>query len=552
MKITAIPQFARNAARATEVLTILSKYGMADWISRMNIRFIKGIFNWGSRTDLANRTTDARIRLAMAELGTTFIKLGQVLSTRTDLVGASLATELSKLQANVPAGPASGVRAIIAHELGKPVEELFAHFDDAPLASASIAQVHSATLKDGSPVAVKVQHPRIAERIRNDLDILAGLAELAEKYIDEIRPYQPRGVVREFERMLVRELDFGRELRNLQRFIENFSDDSSVRFPKPYPDLSTSKVLVMERLEGRTVAEIGGGGAGGEGEQIAKLGARVFLEMIFRDGFYHADPHPGNLLILPSGAIGILDVGMVSQLTPALREDMEDLLMAIGANNPEQLVAVMLRLCGSTGIREPAGFGADVADFIGYYQGQRLDRIDISKLLTEITEIIRCHQLVMPTSFAMLLRVLIVLEGTSRLLHPQFKLAEVIEPFQKKMIAERVSPMRQVRRLRAAVVDWQDLTAKLPNQLRDMIQRIQTGRIEVQLEHHHLEPSVNRIVLGLITAALILGSSIMWALKAPPTFSGDISVIAVLGFTASIFSSALLARSVWRSGHFDG
>ena len=551
MKITSIPQFARNAGRATEVLTILSKYGLADWISRMNIRFIKGIFNWGSRTDLANLTTEARIRLAMTELGTTFIKLGQVLSTRADLVGPPLAAELSKLQAHVRPDPVETVRATILEELGKPVEELFADFDDVAMASASIAQVHRATMKDGTPVVVKVQHPRISERIRNDLDILAGLAELAEKYIEEIRPYQPRAVVKEFERTLLRELDFGRELRNLQRFIENFADDPTVRFPKPYSQLSTNKVLVMDRLEGRTFAEVDKADAGGEGEAIAKHGARVFLEMIFRDGFYHADPHPGNLLILPHGIIGILDVGMVYQLTPPLREDMEDLLIAISKVNAEQLSSTLIHLCSPEGVREPAGFGADVADFVGYYQGLPLNRLDISNALNEIMAIIRNHKLILPTSFAMLLRVLVVLEGTSRLLHPQFKLAEVIGPYAETMITERLSPMRQVRRLRAAVIDWQDLFARMPDQFRDLMQKIQTGRVEMQLEHHHLEPSVNRLVLGIITAALLLGSSILWAQQAEPVIY-HVSLAGALGFLVSIINSALLVRSILRSRYFDG
>ena len=551
MKITSIPQFARNAGRATEVLSILSKYGLADWISRMNIRFIKGIFNWSSRTDLANLTTEARIRLAMTELGTTFIKLGQVLSTRADLVGPALAAELSKLQAHVRADSVETVRATILEELGKPVEELFADFDDTAMASASIAQVHRATLTDGTPAVVKVQHPRISERIRNDLDILAGLAELAEKYIDEIRPYQPRAVVKEFERTLLRELDFGRELRNLQRFIENFADDETVRFPKPYPQLSTNKVLVMDRLEGRTFAEIDKAGAAAEGEEIARKGARVFLEMIFGDGFYHADPHPGNLLVLSNGVIGILDVGMVYQLTPTLREDMEDLLIAISNINPEQLSSTLIRLCSPEGVREPAGFGADVADFVGYYQGQPLNRLDISGALNEIMQIIRNHKLILPSSFAMMLRVLVVLEGTSRLLHPQFKLAEVIGPFAEKMVRDRLSPMRQVRRLRSAVIDWQDLFAKLPDQFRDLVQKARSGRVEIQLEHHHLERSVNRMVLGIITAALLLGSSIMWAQRAEPVIFG-VSLAGALGFLVSIINSGLLIRSILRSRKFDG
>lgn len=551
MKITSIPQFARNAGRATEVLTILSKYGMADWISRMNINVIKGIFNWGSRTDLANRTTEARIRMAMAELGTTFIKLGQILSTRADLVGVALATELAKLQANVPADPVSVVRATIENELGMKVEELFDDFDDVPMASASIAQVHRARLKDGRPVVVKVQHPRIAERIRNDVDILAGLAELAEKYIEEIRPYQPRAVVKEFERTIMRELDFGRELRNIQRFIEFFAEDKSVRFPVPYPEFSTGKVLVMDLLEGRTVTEWGKTAIGGGGGEIAKHGARVFLKMIFHDGFYHADPHPGNLLIPSSDVIGILDMGMVGQLTPAVREDMEDLLIAIAATNPEQLSAVLLRMCGTTGLSEPPGFGADVADFVGYYKGQPLDKLDISAALTEITEIIRNHHLVLPTSIAMILRVLIVLEGTSRLLHPEFKLAEVIEPFTERIIVERYSPMRQLRRLRAAAAEWQDLVATMPKQLRDILQKAQSGRVEIQLEHHHLEPSVNRFSLALITAALFVASAVLWAHNAPPTIFG-VSVVGLLGFMISMVNGTLLLRAVLRSGYLDG
>src|SRR5262245_32108849 len=241
MKVTAIPQFARNLNRAQEVLRILSKFGLADWLSQLKVGFGHGLFRGAEGVRLADLTREARVRLALAELGTTFIKLGQVLSTRADVVGFELAAELTKLQADVPADPPGVVRAIIEKELGKRIDALFATFDDQPLASASIAQVHKATLPGGQLVVVKVQHPNIADRIRNDLEILAGLAELAEKYIEEIRPYQPRAITAQFERTLTRELDFGRELRNLERFRKNFANDPTVRFPKPYPELSTNK-----------------------------------------------------------------------------------------------------------------------------------------------------------------------------------------------------------------------------------------------------------------------------------------------------------------------
>jgi ubiquinone biosynthesis protein len=551
MKITAIPQLARNINRASEVLTILSKYGLADWVSRLNVRLVKGIYRRAVSARLAELTSNARIRLALTELGPTFIKFGQVLSTRPDLVGLPLATELTKLQAHLPADPPEVVRAMVKTELGKSVDELFATFDDVPLASASIGQVHAATLFDGTQVVLKIQHPNIVQRIRNDLEILTGLSELAEKYIEELRPYQPRAIVREFERTLTRELDFAREMRSLERFNKNFANDPIARFPEPYPNLCTNKILTMDRLDGIPVAEVSRVPPGTDLVELARQGARVWLEMIFRDGFYHADPHPGNLLIMPDGKIGLLDVGMIGQMTPALREDMEDLLLAIANNSTEQLVATLTRLCGASTIADPDALAADVADLLGYYYGVPLNNLDISRALNEVVEIIRRHHLILPTGIALLLRVLVVLEGTSRLLHPDFRLAEVIEPYREKMMMQRLSPMRQIRRIWMAARDWQDLAARLPNHVREVMQKIQNGRIEVQLQHHHLGPVANRLVQGMVTSALLISSSHLWAEKAPPTVYG-ISVIGFIGMIASMTLGALLLRAIFRSSFFDG
>ncbi|HLW64651.1 MAG TPA: AarF/ABC1/UbiB kinase family protein [Gemmataceae bacterium] len=549
MRITSIPQLARNANRVREILSVLSRYGLADWISRLNLGLAKGIFR-GAEGRLADLTTEARIRLALTDLGTTFIKFGQIMSTRADVVGMPLALELAKLQAHVPADPPEVVHRTLLKELGRPAGEVFATFDEVPLASASIAQVHVATLRDGQSVVVKVQHPDIAKRIHNDLDILAGLAELAEKYVEEFRPYQPKAITAEFSRTLLRELDFNRELRNLQRFVKNFAEDKTVRFPVPFPQLSTARVLVMERLNGITFGEIRALEGIVEREELAKRGARVFLEMLFRDGFFHADPHPGNLLVLTDSNIGVLDVGMVGQLTPSLREDMEDLLIGLGQNDAERLTLTLMRLCGRGGVREPAGFSSDVADFLGFYRGMPLNKINISGALTEMTDIIRRHHLMLPADIAMLLRVLILLEGTARLLYPQFQLMEVIEPFEERMIRERLSPRHQWRRLRHFLGDWRDLVVHLPSQMRDMIQQARTGRIEVQLHHRHLETSANRLVVGMITAALLLGSSILWAQKAPPTIAG-VSVVGSLGFGIAALCAAGLIRGIVRSGKLN-
>jgi ubiquinone biosynthesis protein len=264
---------------------------------------------------------EERVRLAFTELGTTFIKLGQVLSPRPDLAGPEIARELARLQADAPADPPEVIHAMIEAEFGKPVKALFAHFEDTPLASASVAQVHRARLKSGEEVVVKVQHQGIADKILPDLDILAGLAELAEKHSAQIRAYQPSAVVRQFRRTLLRELDFGFERRNLEEFAHHFAEDTTVHFPKAYEELSTKRVLTMERLDGVLGNDSKALAAcGGDLNEFARRGATMYLQMIFRDAFYHADPHPGNLMLLPGVVVGVLDCGMVGRLDEELAE----------------------------------------------------------------------------------------------------------------------------------------------------------------------------------------------------------------------------------------
>src|SRR5262249_9658783 len=255
MKLTSIPQLARNANRLREILTILSKYGLADWVSRLEMDRVKDLFKSKDGTGLTEMSHESRIRRALTELGTTYIKFGQMLSTRADLIGPELANELSLLQEGAPSDPHGVARSTVESELGQPLAELFAEFEERPLASASIGQVHCARLRDGKPVVVKVQHAGIEATVRTDLDILVGLAEMAEQFLPELRRYRPRATAAEFQRMLLRELDFGREERNLQQFSTNFADNAAVRFPQPNSELSTSRVLTMEFLDGIKVTE---------------------------------------------------------------------------------------------------------------------------------------------------------------------------------------------------------------------------------------------------------------------------------------------------------
>ena len=549
MKITSIPNVYRNVNRWREILAILSKYGLADWISRFDVNLVKGILKNRDGQALAHLSRETRIRMAIEELGPTFIKFGQILSTRPDQVGMPLAQELQKLQTSVACDPPEVVRETIESELGKPVDALFADFDATPLASASIGQAHRARLSVGDDVVVKVQHAGIRRRMEVDLDILGGLAQLAEK-LPELESYRPQATVAEFRRTVRREFDFAREARNLQQFSRNFARSPHVRIPKLYPQLSTSRVLTMEWLDGsrlcdpklRAMPTV-------DLRQVTRHGAEMYLDMIFHHGFYHGDPHPGNLVVLPGGAIGLLDFGMVARLDEQLREDIEDLLVAIVSQDSQQLTSLVMRL-GSVppGLDEPA-LSIDLAEFASHYANQPIESFDLGGALCEMIEIIQRYRIVLQPPFAMLTKVLVMLEGTARMLQPNFSLMELLEPYQKKMMLRRLSPARQIRKARRIYSEVEKLVEVLPRRLREILQQVESGKFDVHLDHRGLEPSVNRLVLGMLTSSLFLGSSLLisrdvWAIR-------GMSVPGTLGVMVSAFLGWRLLRAIGKSGHLD-
>jgi ubiquinone biosynthesis protein len=551
MKLSTLPQFARNANRLREILTILSKYGLADWVSRLDFDLVKGLFKAKDGQGLTDLSPEKRIRLVLTELGTTFIKFGQMLSTRADLVGPSLAHELSALQSSAPADPPHVVRAMVVAELGQPIDELFAQFDDVPLASASIGQVHRARLHTGEQVVVKVQHPGIAERIRTDLDMLVGLAELAEAYLPELRRYRPRNTAAEFQRILLRELDFGREERNLSQFRTNFSSNANVRFPRPNTDLSTSRVLTMDYLDGIRLTEPQRlRDLGYDLPDIARRGAELFLDMIFRDGFYHADPHPGNFLVLPGGIIGMLDCGMVGRVDEGMREHIEDMLLAVANRDALGLTTIITRIGSVPPALDQNSLCTDVTELVSYHGTRPVEQLNLGQALTDMTEIVRRYHIVLPTGIALLIKVLVMLEGTSKLLSPTFSLTELIKGYQKKMLWRRLSPHRHLVKIRRLIQEWQYFGEVLPRTLVDVLQQVQTGRFDVHLEHKRLEPSVNRLVFGMLTSSLYVGSALILQAELPPTIFG-VSIIGAVGCAFSIVLAIRLLWAIRKSGHLD-
>ena len=551
MKITAIPQVYRNVNRWREILSVLSKYGLADWLSRFDLEFPKGWLKDRDGEALARQTRENRIRLALTELGPTFIKLGQILSTRPDVVGVSLAAELEKLQSDVVADRPEVVRQVVEQELGQPVEDIFADFDDESLASASIGQVHRARLASGEEVVIKVQHSNIEEKVRVDLDILSGLAQLAEK-MPEFVNYRPRATVAEFQRVLRRELDFGREERNMQQFYREFADNPSVKIPHVYVDLSTSRVLTMEYIKGIKLSQCHQVAAAGfELDQVARRGAELYLEMIFTHGFYHADPHAGNILLLDGNVIGLLDYGMVGRIDEALREEMEDLLMSIIRQDDVSLTAVIMRVGEVPLDLDENALRGELADFVSHYGNQPMATFRLASALNEMMEIIRRFQIMLPAQIALLLKTLVMLEGTARMLNPEFSLIEVMAPFQRKLLRRRLSPARRLKKIRRTMFDLEQLISVMPRRVSEILNQVKSGKFDVHLDHRGLEPSVNRLVLGMLASALFLGSSMMLTFKVWPVAFEKISVPGALGCFVSLMVGLRLLRAINKSGHLD-
>jgi len=538
---------AGHLTRAADVVGVLVKYGLAGWLSDVNWDLARGILKSHGGQVIAEQSFEVRVRLALTDLGTTFIKLGQMLSTRPDLVGSALANELAKLQDGTPPDPPESVLASIEAELGQPAMELFREFDATAMASASIGQVHRARLQNGKRVVVKVQHTGIEGTVRRDLDILHLFAELADRS-DNLRRYQPIQLSREFRKTILNELDFRLEMRNLQAFRRNFAKDDTVDFPKPYPELTTGRVLTMQMFVGVKV---------NDDEKIdhlqmdrtelARRGGGAFVEMIFRDGFYHADPHPGNILVMKDGKIGLLDGGMVGRLDPTMRTHVEDMLMAAGDQDADRLCETIVRVCSAPIELDRAALSGDLIEFFGTYGTQSMADFNVSGALHEVSDILHQHKLVLPSRLSMLIKCLALLEGTGRCLSPEFSLAELLRPYRSEFIARRFSPMAQAKKFGKIFRDWERLAETVPPNITDIVERMRGGKFSINLRHRGLETSVNRVVLGLLSAALLMSSSMLWSAKVWPAPWG-ISIIGVLGYLAGLLIGLRLLWKIYRQG----
>jgi ubiquinone biosynthesis protein len=569
----------RDLSRLHNIASILIRYGFGDMVRRMGLANMLErtgrALHWNEAQELAHLEPPARVRRALEELGPTFVKLGQMLTTRVDLFEPEWIAEFGKLQDSAPAAPWADVHRQLSEDLGAPPEEVFAAFNPEPLAAASIAQVHRARLEDGSEVVVKVRRPGIRPIIEADLRWLSRLAELAEAESPELRGFHPQEVVRQFTQSLRRELDFADECRNAERIAENFAgyvdkdeptDDATAEatpeppsalpiivIPRVYWQWTGERVCVQEFIDGisgRKLAAVDQ--AGLDRKILARRGARAVLKMIVEDGFFHADPHPGNVFYLPGNRIAFIDFGMVGRLTEERRDQLIRLLLGLVKQEPRRVAEVMLDWTGDSAMDEDSLL-LEIQTFVQQYHGVALKQLRLGAMLSDLVAILRQHQLALPPDLSLLVKAFISLEGMGRELDPDFDMAGEAMPLLEQALRARYAPTAILQRGWRGVSEALSLVAGLPQDVSRLLRAARRGRLEIHIDVTHLkrvgnqlDSAANRLVVGIVIAALIIGSSIVMTVPGGPTLLG-LPFFGLLGFAGAVIGSLWLLLSIWRS-----
>jgi ubiquinone biosynthesis protein len=497
----------------------------------------------------------AHLRMVLEELGTTFIKLGQILSTRSDLLPPEYQAELARLQDAAPPVPPDIVQETIVAELGHPIETAFACFDFTPLASASIGQAHAATLLDGTEVVVKVRRPGIVEQVAEDLEILQNLAVWASHHWDLADQYDLVGLAHEFARTLRDELDYLLEARNAERFADNFVYNASIHIPRVYWATTTSRVLTLERIRGIKINDMAALDAANiDRPALAERGAKLILHMVFEDGFFHADPHPGNFFVETDGRIGLIDFGMVGTVDARTQELLLDLLVAVTGQDAAQLGDVLQELGVAREHIDRQSLQRDLDRLLRQYYGLPLAEISISAILSDALSIIRRYHLQLPSNLMLLVKTIGMEEGLGIQLDPTFNLASVLAPYARRMMLRQYSPLLWARRLSAAGLDAARLGVDLPQHVRRILSDLERGDLEVAARPvglepylHRLERIANRIIFGILTAAFVIGLAMLLSVDRPYGFGHWADIFFTLGLAGILLVGIYLIWQVLRS-----
>jgi len=553
----------RNIGRIKHIAQVFLGHGFGHLITQMGMYRLVSMRRRLAGVALPRFTevesAPVRLRRAFEELGPTFIKLGQVLSGRPDLVTAPFAEEFKKLRDEVPPFPYEEAREIVEAELGAPIGKLYAEFDPVPVAAASIAQVHNATLNDGTKVVVKVRRPGIGRNLEQDISILMGIAGLLERHVPESRIFNPTAIVEEFARTVKREMDFVIEADNAVRFATNFKDSPYLYVPSVHLDYTKQRVLTMERISGIRISDVATlDQAGFDRSELARNGAQAFFKQVLEDGFFHADPHPGNMFVMADGRIGLVDFGIIGRLTEENMEVIADTFLALVKKDFDGLVRQYINMGFVTEDVDldkfRHDFKNDLIELIEPLYGKTISQISLSDYIDRVTHLAIKHKLKFPADFILMNKALLTIEGLGMELDPGFDFIEVARPYAARLVKKKYSPKRYSHRIRRDLMDISDFVSSLPRQMRIIIRKIIKDDIHVGLEVkgmdrfiREFDRSTNRISFSLIIAAIIVGSSVIIHSDKGRMMLGY-PFLGLVGYLLAAFLGLWLVWGIIRSG----
>jgi ubiquinone biosynthesis protein len=549
----------RHLRRYRQIAEVLTKHGFGAIVHQLGLDHYLDLPDRLLRRKPSEKETITpahRVALALEELGPTFVKLGQILSTRSDLLPPSFVDELSRLQDDVAPASWDTVKSIIQKELGQSIDEVFAEFDEIPIAAASLAQVHAAILLNGDEVVIKVQRPDIQPVIETDLDILKDMAQLAQDRLSLAKRYQVADLADEFSSALRTELDYRRESRNADRFRANFEDEPHIYVPKIYWEHTTRHVMVMERISGIKINDINAlDAAGHDRHQLALHSARFIIQEVFEDGFFHADPHPGNLLVMPGEVIGVLDFGTVGHLSATDRTNLVRLFVNVIQMDAEGVVDQLIRMEIANHDADEAALRRDLRRLMMRYQGVPLEEISVNEILEGLEPIIYNHNLHIPTDLWLLIKTVVIMEGVGRRLDPEFDIFDVARPYIRRLMFQLWMPSELGLSALRTVTTLSDLVFDLPRLTARILGQVERGDLGLQVYIPQLDNIIrqvqtiaNRIIMGVLLAALVLGLSLLIP-NLDLTWPWNIFTwIIIAAFVTTLFLALWLIWSILRTG----
>lgn len=550
----------RNLGRLRQIMSIFVKYGFEDVIANSTLRNIVPEslrLKWIRQDRPALQYSRfERIRMAAEELGPTFVKLAQVLSNRPDLVPEGLVKEFEKLQDRVPPFDAETAKSIIELELGKPLEEIFSDFKTVPMASASIGQVHRATLIDGTEVVVKVQRPDVKEIVERDLQLIWEIVQRSDRYLKKQGVLNALDVVAAFERSMVKELDYSNEARNIQRFRTFYKNEANFYIPQVYRNISTDKVLVIEFVSGckftdkKQIREWGL-----NPKKIVENGLNIYLKQIFEYGYFHADPHPGNVLIRPDGIICLIDFGMVGQLSRRDKLAFANVFIAMAEQDSRKMAQAMRKLAISDGIKDLRLLEADLQELIDDYVLLDVSEGSIADVIAKLQNIMVRYEMVVPAGIFLIFRALAILEGIGKIMHPTLNTYDFIRPFGVKILQQKFSPENLWNEFQYRSDQLSGFLTGLPTDIRELLGQAKNGKLNITISHQgygyllkKLDSIVNRLIITFIICSLIIASSIMATIPTPTDFMTrhGLPYWSVFGYTVAGILSLILIYAIFR------